>query len=321
MGVLTTTVGSFPRPRELRVARWQFSEGEIEADALREIESRATRAVLEQQREQGLDRLVDGQMDRSDMVAGFGERLDGVEPGGLVRCYDNRYYRMPLVVGDIERTGPLTVESWVRATAMVEQPVKAIVTGPYTLMDWSSDEHYASREACCLAFAAALREEVADLLHAGATEIQIDEPAAAVRVEEMELVAEALSLVVGGLAGKARTWVHLCYGNYAPVLDNVLGLPVDGVMLDLGYANEGLLESLDRLPEGKLLCAGVVDAASARVETVDEIRARIERVAAKVPLERLWVAPDAGLRALSEEQVRSKLAALVEAAAAVNGNR
>ena len=316
MGLLTTTVGSFPRPRELQLARWRFSEGEIEQDALREIESQATRTVLEQQSELGLELLVDGQMDRSDMISAFGEHLEGVESGGLVRCYDNRYYRKPLVVGDIVRKAPMTVASWERARAMAEKPVKAIVTGPYTLMDWSSDEHYASRGACCLAFAAALRTEVEDLLRAGAAEIQIDEPAATVREDEMDLVEQALSQVVQGLGGKARTWVHLCYGNFEPVIDRVLGLPVDGVMLDLGHANEGLLESLDRLPEHKLLCAGVLDAASARVEAVDEIRSRIERIAAKVPVERLWVAPNSGLRALSDEQARGKLGSMIEAAKA-----
>jgi 5-methyltetrahydropteroyltriglutamate--homocysteine methyltransferase len=321
VGVLTTTAGSFPRSRRLRLARWRFAEDEIEADALSRVEAEATRSVLEQQRELGLDHLLDAQMDRSDMIAGFGEQLDGVEAGGLVRCYGNRYYRKPIVVGDIVRTEPMTVASWERARAMVEQPLRAIVTGPYTLMDWSSDEHYASREACCLAFAAAIRAEVDDLLRAGATAIQIDEPAVATREDEMDLVEQALSQVVAGVGGQAQTWVRLCYGNYAPVMQRVLDLPVDGVMLDLGNASVGLLDSLGGLPDDKLLCAGVVDAASARVETADEIRARIKRVAAKVPVERLWVAPDAGLRALGEENARQKLVAMVEAASSFSGNR
>ena len=157
MGLLTSTVGSFPKPAELRRARRQFADEEIEAPALREVEERAVRAVLALQEEIGIDLLVDGEMDRGDMTTFFAERLEGMEVSGLVRSYGNRYYRKPVIVGEVRRTAPMTVERWRFAQGATTKPVKAILTGPYTLMDWSFDEHYPSREACCMALAESVR--------------------------------------------------------------------------------------------------------------------------------------------------------------------
>jgi 5-methyltetrahydropteroyltriglutamate--homocysteine methyltransferase len=317
LNLQTSTIGSFPKPRTLRRTRWLHAEGEIEERELREAERRATRAVLEQQRALGLDMLVDGQMDRSDMATFFAERLEGVEAGGLVRCYDNRYYRMPRVVDPIERVRALTVDHWKWAQQTAGRAVKAVLTGPYTLMDWSSDEHYGSREECCLAFAQALREEAEELLGAGATEIQIDEPALSVRPEEMELAMEALSRVVAGVRGRARTWLHACYGDFRPVIERIFALPVDGVLLELANSRMSLVDALGALPDDKLFGAGVVDVASPNEESVDEIKRRIERVLRHVPAERLWIVPDTGLRVLTEDQAARKLSAMVEAATAL----
>ena len=166
MGLLTSTIGSFPRPVKLLRARWQFSEEEIEESALREVEEESIRTAVALQESLGLDLLVDGQLDRSDMVTHFADHLDGMEIGALVRCFGNRYYRRPKIVGPVGREAPIVVEAWKAAQALTERPVKAIVTGPYTLMDWSFDEHYGSREACCAALAEVVAAEVEDLLAA-----------------------------------------------------------------------------------------------------------------------------------------------------------
>jgi 5-methyltetrahydropteroyltriglutamate--homocysteine methyltransferase len=310
----TTTIGSFPKPVEIRRARWQHSEGEIEEAALREVEDRALESTLRAQEELGLDLLVDGQLDRSDMVTFFAEKLEGFEIGGFVRCWGNRYYRKPRLVGEVGRADALSVDRWRTAQQRAGRPVKAIVTGPYTLMDWSFDEHYRSRKAACTALAEVIRAEVADLAAAGATEIQLDEPAIGARPEEMELVHEAIALVTRDVREQARIWLYAGYGDLKPVMGQLLGFPVDALLLEMAHSEYAALDAIAGLPPEMLLGGGVVDAIDPRVETADEIQLRIERLQRVVPAERLVVTPDAGLRTLTAGQAEGKLRAMVTAA-------
>ena len=321
MGLRTTTVGWFPKPVDLRRARWRFSEGEIDEAKLRQAEAEATRNALKLQDELGIDLPVDGQMDRSDTVTFFAEKLEGMELGGLVRCFGNRYYRKPRIVDEVTRERPITVESWKAVAQAASKPVKAILTGPYTLMDWSFDEHYGSREKCCMALADVVRAEAEDLVAAGAKEIEIDEQAIATRPEEMPLAFQALERVTEPLRGKARTWTHICYGELLPVIDQVFSLPVDGLLLELSHAEDALIERLADLPQGTLLGAGVIDVYSSDVESGATVQARVQRVLDKVPADRLWLMPDTGLRALSEDVAKAKLQAMVAAAAAIKDDR
>lgn len=314
MSLNTSTVGSFPKPRNLRRLRRRFADGEIEAAELRRAEEQAVRDVLQLQEELGLDLLVDGELDRGDMTTFFAEGLAGMELSGLVRSYGNRYYRKPVIVGDVKRTAPLTVDRWRFASTQTTRPVKAILTGPYTLMDWSFDEHYDTREAACMALAEIVRAEAQDLVSAGATEIQIDEPALSARPEELPLGARALELVTHGLRPAARIWCHICYGDFGPVIDSLLALPVDGLLLELSNSEFDLLDALRDLPEDKLLGAGVIDSHDHRVESVDEVRQRVERVLEAVPAERVWINPDCGLKTRTRDEVRGKLSAMIAAA-------
>ncbi len=315
MAILTTTVGWFPKPVALRQARWRFAEGEIEAAELRQAEDRATRDAIELQRSIGIELPVDGQMDRGDMVGSYAGRIDGMEAGSLVRCVGNRYYRKPRVVGDVGGNAAAAIEHWKAAQAQSPVPIKAIVTGPYTLMDWSFDEHYGSREACCLALAEVVRSEVEGLVDAGAVDVEIDEPAITVRPDEHVLAARALDRVTGSIRDRARTWCHLAYGDAPASLAEIFALPVDGILLEMANSGFSIVDRLPALPEGKLLGAGVVDVMSERVETADEIRATIERLIRRVPAERLWITPDSGLRTLNPDVARAKLEAMVNAAA------
>jgi 5-methyltetrahydropteroyltriglutamate--homocysteine methyltransferase len=314
MGLLTTTFGWFPKPVALRRARWQHAEGEIDEAALRAVEQEATAAVMRAQEEAGLDLLVDGQMDRGDMVSHFMERLEGAEQGGLVRCFGNRYYRRPRIVGDLLRTGPVTVDAWKSADGRVDGTVKAILTGPYTLMHWSFDEHYPNREKCCEALAEAVGAEAEDLVSAGATEIEIAEPAIGSRPEEIDLATEAVRRVAGRIHGRARTWIHVAHGNLASVIGPILSMPVDGIELQLSDADAGMLDAIEGLPREKVLAAGVIDVLDPTVEEASTVRARAEAVLEKIGADRLWLAPDAGMHALDEGAVRGKLASLVQAA-------
>jgi 5-methyltetrahydropteroyltriglutamate--homocysteine methyltransferase len=314
MGLKTTTVGWFPKPAAVRRARRRLAEGEIEPAELGRAELEATTEVVRLQDEVGLDVLVDGQMDRADMVASFVERLDGAEPGGLVRCFDNRYYRRPRIVGELGRTAPITVAHWQAARKMTARPLKALLPGPYTLMDWSLDEHYPSRERCCLALAELVRAEAEALVDAGASEIELDEPAISARPEELALAARALGEVTAGLRGRARTWAYVGYGDLVPVAPRLFELPVDGLLLALVGSELELVEALAGLPADKLLGAGVLDVLSAEVETDAVLRSRVERLLERVGAERLWLIPDGGLRTLEPEVVRRKLEAMVAVA-------
>lgn len=317
MAILTTTAGWLPKPEALRQARARYEAGEAEESELHRAQGEATREALRLQQELGLDELVDGQMDRRDMITSFAEKLQGMEIAGLVRCFGNRYYRKPRIVDRVERTDPITLRAWSAAQQLAPKPVKAIMTGPYTLMDWSSDEHYGSREKCCLDLARVLRAEAADLLSSGARIIEIDEPAISARPEEMSLAAEALSIVTAPLRGKARVWTHVCYGDLLPVVQQLLRLPVDGLLLDLSHADPELLEALGDLPDDKQLAAGVLDVQSPEIEEAATIRLRLERVLEHLPAARVWAAPDAGLRTLTQDQAAGKLKALVAAAASL----
>jgi len=320
MGLLTTSVGSFPKPADLSRARRQFAEGDIDRAALEAEERKAVREVLALQESLGIDLLVDGEMARGDMTTFFAERLEGMEVSGLVRSYGNRYYRKPRIVGEVQRPAPMTVESWRFAQGATARPVKAILTGPYTLMDWSFDEYYPSREKCCLALAEVVRQEAEDLAAAGAKDIQIDEPAISARQDELPLATTALGIVTARLRGTARTWTHLCYGEFQPVLDRILALPVDGLLLELSNSDFDLLDGLKRLPSDKILGAGVLDVHNHVVETPQQVRERIERILEVVPAERVWLNPDCGLKTRTPEEAKGKLAAMVEAARTLRGS-
>jgi 5-methyltetrahydropteroyltriglutamate--homocysteine methyltransferase len=315
VGLRTTTAGWFPKPLELRRARWRHAEGQIDEAALRRAEDAATRDVVTLQEDLGLDLLVEGQMERGDAVTFFAEHLAGMEIGGLVRCLDNRYYRRPRIVGEVGRKTRIAAARWQAVQALTQKPVRAILTGPYTLMDWSFDEHYGSRENCCLALAEAVRAEAAELAAAGAAEIEIAEPAISARPQEMDLAAEALGRVTAGLRGRARTWTYVGYGDLSPVAAAVLALPVDGLILELANSGFEMLDALAHLPADKQLAAGVVDVHSAEVETLAVLCERAERLLARVPADRLWLTPDGPLRALTSAAARAKLEALVQAAA------
>ncbi|MCH8995140.1 MAG: methionine synthase, partial [Chloroflexi bacterium] len=162
-GLLTTTVGSFAKPTYLQQARNQRARGKISSEELLELERKATREVIALQEEIGLDILVDGEMARGDMVAYFGEHLPGMELGGLVRSYGNRYYHKPIVKSAVSWEKPITLDMWRFAQGLTEKPVKGMLTGPYTIIEWSFDEHYPSRRDAVLAMAEVIHREAQEL--------------------------------------------------------------------------------------------------------------------------------------------------------------
>ncbi|MFQ5860595.1 MAG: methionine synthase [Dehalococcoidia bacterium] len=312
-GLLTTAVGSYPKPEELLQARNRLAHGQGSEEELRQLERKAVAHWTQVQEELGMDILVDGEMYRGDMVTYFSEHMEGFAISGLVRSYGNRYYRKPIAVAPVGRKSAVTVEWWQYAQSLTDRPVKGMLTGPYTMADWSFNEYYDTREVFVLDLARAVHEEALDLVRAGAKYIQIDEPAVSTRPEEMELASRALGIVTRDL--EAFTITHVCYGDFAAVFDQLVRLPVDMLDLEMANSNYDLLEMFRQqpLPEEKALSMGVVDVHNHRVETVEEIVAGIKRGLELLPPERLYINPDCGLKTRTEEEAVGKLRNMVEA--------
>ena len=307
----TTTVGSFPKPEYLTKARFQFSKGQISKSELEALEQKATREWIEFQEEIGIDILVDGEMYRGDMVTYFAENFKGFEISGLVRSYGNRYYRKPVAVGEIERANPVTVEWFNFTQSLTKKPVKGMLTGPYTIMDWSFDEFYPSRRDFCLRLAEVIHGEVKDLEEAGAQYIQIDEPAISVRPEELDLAIEAMGIVTEGI--KAKTLTHICYGDFQRIYPKMLEIPVDQIDLELSNSEFDLLDFFKKVPFTKEIGLGVLDVHSHKTETKDEVKARIQKALKLIPMENIYVSPDCGLKTREVEEAKAKLRVMVEA--------
>jgi 5-methyltetrahydropteroyltriglutamate--homocysteine methyltransferase len=255
--------------------------------------------------------LVDGEQYRGDMVAYFAEKMGGFEIGDLVRSYGNRYYHKPIISGEVTWPGPMTVEWWKFAQRATSKPVKGMLTGPYTVMDWSFNEHYPDRRAACLALAKEIRKEVEALLAAGAKMIQIDEPAISVQVQELPLVIEAMHIVTDGL--RAYFLTHICYGAFEYVYPDVLQLPVDNIDLDMSGTADRRLPLMQKDPFTKDISYGAVDVHSHVIEDAEAVEKRLQQALEVLEPEQIWVDPDCGLKTRAVDEAIGKMRVLVEA--------
>lgn len=310
--LLTTSVGSFGKPDYLQKARNANARGKVTNSELEELERKATEEWIRRQEDVGLDILVDGEMYRGDMVAYFAERLEGFRIGGLVRSYGNRYYHKPVIASKVSRPKAMTVD-WFRFTqGLTDRPVKGMLTGPYTMLDWSYNEAYPTRRDAALALAEVVRQEAEDLERAGAKYIQIDEPAIHARPEEIDIAIEAMGVVTQNL--KAKTVSHICYGDFAAIYPKVLELPVDQLDLAMSNYEYRWLSLFDEHPFTKELAIGIVDVHSHRLETVDEAAEGIRKGLKYVPADKLLPHPDCGLKTRTVEESLDKCRVVVEAA-------
>ncbi len=307
----TTTVGSFPKPDYLIKARAQVSRHEMDAGELRKLEEKATREWIAAQERLGIDILVDGEQYRGDMATYFAEHLDGCEISGLVRSYGNRYYRKPVVKGKLRREKPITLDWYRFSQKLTKLPVKGMLTGPYTMMDWSFNEYYPNRRACALAFAEVIRQEAEDLERAGARYIQIDEPAVSVRPEEMDLAVEAMGIVTKRL--HAKTITHICYGAFEKIYPKMLKIPVDQFDLELANSNYDLLTLFRKHRFTKEIALGVIDVHTHKVETEEQVMDGIRRALKVMKPEQITVDPDCGLKTRSVSEAEAKLDVMVKA--------
>jgi len=314
--MLTTVVGNYPkipnrpRPARLRAAIARFERGEIDEDELRRVEYEVTIEVIEEQVEAGIDIVSNGQIRWEDDQTYFARRMDGFSIDGLIRYFDtNTYYRQPVVTGAVQWRQPITAEDYRFAAAHSPRPVKALVTGPYTLAALSANEHYGSLSDLVLALAQELRQEVLALEKAGAPIIQVSEPAILKHKEHFPLFSQALQRMMQGVTAEAHlyTW----FGDIGGLFPHILELPFSAIGLDFvkGPANYDIITTA---PFTKKLGLGIIDARNTKLETVDQILDRIRRVRDVVPVDSLYVNPTSGLEYLPREAAQAKLARMVE---------
>ena len=300
-----TSVGSFPKPKYLIKARGDFNKNKIDQNQLAELERKATDEWLEYQENAGIDISVDGEMYRGDMVAFFAEVMPGFNKGGLVRSYGNRYYHKPIIIDKVKWPGPLTVDWWKYSQSKTKCPVKGMLTGPYTIMDWSFNEYYQDRRSTALALADCIRSEVMALIEAGCKIIQIDEPAVSVRPDEIEIPIETMHRVVDGL--EAYFITHICYGAFDKIYPKMLEIPVDNFDLEMSNSDLDMLEMFRKYPFTRDITFGVVDVHTHKIEDVETIKGRIKQALEYIPKDQLWIDPDCGFKTRTIEESKAKL--------------
>lgn len=305
-----TSVGSFPKPDYLKKARTKFVRGEISEEELHSLEKKATDFWIQKQEELEMDILVDGEMYRGDMVTYFAETMKGFGISGLVRSYGNRFYRKPIITEKIEWTSPVTVDWWKYTQAQTKRPVKGVITGAYTIMDWSYNEYYPDRKSACLAIAYEIRKEVEALIEAGAKIIQIDEPALSVRPDELRIAKEAMEISVQGLSAYFIT--HVCYGDFEKIYPKMLDIPVDNFDLEFSNSNLDMLELVKKYTFTKDVSYGVVDVHTDKIENIELVRNRMNQGLDVFKSEQVWVDPDCGLKTRTVDEAIAKMKVIAD---------
>jgi 5-methyltetrahydropteroyltriglutamate--homocysteine methyltransferase len=312
--LLTTVVGSYPKPKWLDRARDLDESGDLDDAAWAEAQDDAARLITGEHERAGLDTVVDGEMRREEMTEFFAARIGGYEFNGPVKVWGHNYFDKPSVVDEVSYEEPWLVDEFAFTSDVATRPVKVPITGPYTLASWSFDEVYGDEAALARDLADLVNTEVEALVDAGARYVQIDEPALATTPDDHALVGECLDRIVAGVSEDVRVGLHVCYGDYSRIYPEVLEFPVDEVDLELcndDYEQVDVFESSEFTAD---LALGVVDAHDAGVESVEQIEQNIRQGLRVVPPERLTVSPDCGLKLLPREAAYQKTANLVTAA-------
>ncbi|HEY0499640.1 MAG TPA: 5-methyltetrahydropteroyltriglutamate--homocysteine S-methyltransferase [Kutzneria sp.] len=319
----TTTIGSFPQTTELRKARAALRNGRLDQNAYREAMRAEIRSVIAEQERIGLDVLVHGEPERNDMVQYFGEQLAGfmATQQGWVQSYGTRYVRPPIIVGDVSRPAPMTVEWATYAQGLTDKPVKGMLTGPVTMLAWSFVRDDQPEGDTARQVALALRDEVVDLEAAGVKVIQVDEPAlretlplrAADRAAYLEWAVTSFRLATSGVRDETQIHTHMCYAEFGDVLQAIIDMDADVISLEAARSNMAIVADLAAAGYPNEAGPGVWDIHSPRVPSVEEIVSHLRVAAAAFPAERLWVNPDCGLKTRAYPEVKATLENLVEA--------
>lgn len=320
----TTTIGSFPQTKEVRTARARFNKGELSsADYERFLEQQITECVRWQE-EVGLDVPVHGEFERNDMVEYFGEQLAGFvfTENGWVQSYGSRCVKPPIIYGDVHRPHPMTVRWTKFAQSLTQRPMKGMLTGPITILQWSFVRDDQPRRKTANQIALALREEVLDLEGADIGIIQIDEPALREGLplrradwqEYLGWAVDAFRLAASGVRDDTQIHTHMCYCEFDDILASIAALDADVISIETSRSNMELLGAFAQFHYPNAIGPGVWDIHSPRVPSADEMFGLIRAAAKVIQKERLWVNPDCGLKTRRWEEVIPALKNLVAAA-------
>ncbi|WBU65451.1 5-methyltetrahydropteroyltriglutamate--homocysteine S-methyltransferase [Paracoccus aerodenitrificans] len=321
----TTTIGSYPQTQEIRKARAAHRRGDLDDAAYRAFLENQTRDCIRRQEEAGLDVLVHGEFERNDMVEYFGEKLSGFAftKNGWVQSYGSRCVKPPVIYGDVSRPAPMTVDWAQFAASQTSRPMKGMLTGPVTILQWSFVRDDQPRSETAKQIALAIRDEVADLESAGLPVIQIDEAALreglplrrAEWQDYLDWAVAAFRLASSVAGDETQIHTHMCYSDFNDIMPSIAAMDADVISIETSRSDMELLEVFRDFDYPNQIGPGVWDIHSPRVPDEAEMT-RLLRAAAKlIPAERIWVNPDCGLKTRGWREVETSLRHLVSAAA------
>ncbi len=320
----TTTIGSFPQTAEVRAVRAKWKKGDLTTADYEKFLEAETLACVRFQEEIGLDMLVHGEFERNDMVEYFGEQLDGFAftENGWVQSYGSRYVKPPIIYGDVARPQPMTVRWSAYAQSLTNRPMKGMLTGPVTVLQWSFVRNDQPRSDTTFQIALALRDEVRDLETAGIAAIQIDEPAIReglpLRREDwkhyLEWAVNAFRLTAAGVRDDTQIHTHMCYAEFNDIIEAIAALDADVITIETSRSNMELLGAFVNFKYPNEIGPGVYDIHSPRVPATEEMTRLMRKAEAVLPPANLWVNPDCGLKTRGWAEVKPSLVNLVAAA-------
>ena len=320
----TTTIGSFPQTAEIRQARSQFKVGTLnEAGYKAAMQAEIRRSVREQE-VLGLDVLVHGEAERNDMVEYFGEQLDGYafSQFGWVQSYGSRCVKPPILFGDITRPKAMTVD-WIQyAQSQTSKPMKGMLTGPVTILNWSFVRDDQPRAVSCKQLALAIREEVLDLEKAGVRVIQIDEAALreglplrkAQWQHYLDWAVESFRITANGVGDATQIHTHMCYSEFNDIIASIADMDADVITIETSRSDMELLDAFDDFNYPNQIGPGVYDIHSPNIPTQEHMVQLMKKAAERIPADRLWVNPDCGLKTRQWAEVVPALINMVAAA-------
>ena len=320
----TTTIGSFPQTTEVRKARAVFKQGEWSLDQYEAFCREQIKQAVRFQEEIELDVLVHGEFERADMIEYFGEQLEGFAftKQGWVQSFGTRCVKPPVIFGDVSRPRPMTVRWLEYAKSLTTRPMKGMLSGPITLMQWSFVRDDQPRRDTALQIALAVRDEVADLEAAGFGIIQIDEPAVREglplrkndRAEYLKWAVDAFRLSSAGVRDDTQIHTHICYSEFNDIIESIAALDADVISIEATRSDMELLDAFVKFKYPNEIGPGVYDIHSPRVPEVEEIMGRLQKAMRAIPVDMLWVNPDCGLKTRGWREVQASLRNMVEAA-------
>ncbi|UDG81811.1 5-methyltetrahydropteroyltriglutamate--homocysteine S-methyltransferase [Candidatus Vallotia cooleyia] len=320
----TTTIGSFPQTEEIRQARSHFRLGKLdEAGYNTAMREQIARTVREQEI-LGLDVLVHGEAERNDMVEYFGEQFEGYafSQFGWVQSYGSRCVKPPIMFGDIHRPKAMTVEWMQYAQSLTQKPMKAMLTGPVTILNWSFVRDDQPRALSCQQLALAIRAEVYDLEHAGVRVIQIDEAALREGLplrksqwsEYLQWAVSAFRIAANGVRDETQIHTHMCYAEFNDIITSIADMDADVITIETARSDMELLDAFDHFNYPNEIGPGVYDIHSPNIPTQEHIVQLMRKASQRIPAERLWINPDCGLKTRTWTEVIPALQNMVAAA-------